>query len=90
MATLLLTVFLATAGAVESGTENELVVLDGKLGDLEPSQMMHAYLLNRVHQATDLRQQAYEVVLRGGRVIRLPQGFDPAVVAQLVVAVESC
>ncbi len=33
---------------------------------------------------------AYEVVLRGGRVIRLPQGFDPAVVAQLVVAVESC
>jgi hypothetical protein len=33
---------------------------------------------------------AYEVVLRGGRVIRLPQSFDPAVVAQLVVAVESC
>ena len=33
---------------------------------------------------------AYEVVLRGGRVIRLPQNFDPAVVAQLVVAVESC
>ncbi len=33
---------------------------------------------------------AYEVVLRGGRVLRLPHNFDPAVVAQLVVAVESC
>lgn len=33
---------------------------------------------------------AYEVVLRGGRVLRLPQQFDPAVVARLVVAVESC
>lgn len=33
---------------------------------------------------------AYEVVVRGGRVIRLPQDFDPAVVAHLVVAVESC
>ncbi len=33
---------------------------------------------------------AYEVVLRSGRVLRLPQDFDPAVVAQLVVAVESC
>ncbi len=33
---------------------------------------------------------AYEVVLRGGRVLRLPPQFDPAVVAQLVVAVESC
>ncbi len=33
---------------------------------------------------------AYEVVLRGGRVIRLPRDFDPAVVAQLVAAVEPC
>jgi hypothetical protein len=33
---------------------------------------------------------AYEIVLRGDRVIRLPQQFDPAVIAQLVVAVESC
>ena len=33
---------------------------------------------------------AYEVVLRGGRVIRLPQNFDSAVVVQLIVAVESC
>jgi hypothetical protein len=39
---------------------------------------------------TDAAPPAYEIVLRGGRVIRLPQGFDPAVVAQLVVAVESC
>jgi len=33
---------------------------------------------------------AYEVVLRGERVIRLPQQFDPAVVAQLIRTVESC
>ena len=32
----------------------------------------------------------YEVALNNGRVIRLPQDFDPAVVAQLVIAVESC
>jgi hypothetical protein len=38
----------------------------------------------------DVAAPAYEVVLRGGRMIRLPQNFDPAVVAQLVVAVESC
>ena len=32
----------------------------------------------------------YEVALANGRVIRLPQGFDPAAVARLVAAVESC
>jgi hypothetical protein len=38
----------------------------------------------------DAAAPAYEVVLRGGRVLRLPHNFDEAVVAQLVVAVESC
>ncbi len=32
----------------------------------------------------------YEIALNHGRVIRLPQQFDPAVVAQLISAVESC
>jgi len=32
----------------------------------------------------------FEIALANGRVIRLPQAFDPAVVAQLVAAVESC
>lgn len=32
----------------------------------------------------------YEIVLSNGRVIRLPHNFDPAVVAQLVTAMESC
>jgi hypothetical protein len=32
----------------------------------------------------------YEVALVSGRVIRLPAAFDPAVVARLVAAVESC
>lgn len=32
----------------------------------------------------------YEIVLHNGRVIRLPQPFDPTVVSQLIAAVESC
>lgn len=32
----------------------------------------------------------YEIALNNGRVIRLPDKFDPAVVAQLITAVESC
>jgi hypothetical protein len=32
----------------------------------------------------------YEIVLAGGRVIRLPQAFDPHAVAQLIAAAESC
>lgn len=32
----------------------------------------------------------YEIVLNGGRVIRLPHTFEPAVVVQLVTVLESC
>jgi hypothetical protein len=32
----------------------------------------------------------YEIVLAGGRVIRLPQAFDPDAVARLIAAAESC
>lgn len=32
----------------------------------------------------------YEIVLSGGRVIRLPQDFDLGVVSQLIAVVESC
>jgi hypothetical protein len=35
-------------------------------------------------------RSGYEIALSSGRVIRLPQNFDPAVVAQLVTALESC
>ena len=32
----------------------------------------------------------YEIALSSGRVIRLPQDFDPGVVSQLIAVVESC
>ncbi len=32
----------------------------------------------------------YEIALSSGRVIRLPQDFDPAVVSQLIAVAESC
>lgn len=32
----------------------------------------------------------YEIVLSNGRVIRLPQHFDPGLVSQLIAVVESC
>lgn len=32
----------------------------------------------------------YEIALGSGRVIRLPQDFDPGVVSQLIAVVESC
>jgi hypothetical protein len=32
----------------------------------------------------------YEIALNGGRVIRLPHSFEPAVVVRLVTALESC
>ena len=32
----------------------------------------------------------YEIALSNGRVIRLPQDFDPTVVSQLIAVVESC
>jgi hypothetical protein len=32
----------------------------------------------------------YEIVLAGGRVIRLPQAFDSDAVARLIAAAESC
>jgi len=32
----------------------------------------------------------YEIALGNGRVIRLPQDFDPTVVSQLIAVVESC
>jgi hypothetical protein len=31
----------------------------------------------------------YEIVLPGGRVLRVPADFDPAHVARLIVAIES-
>ena len=33
---------------------------------------------------------AYEIILHHGRVLRLPDSFDPTVVARLITAVESC
>ncbi len=32
----------------------------------------------------------YEIALNGGRVIRLPSSFEPAVVARLIAVLESC
>jgi hypothetical protein len=40
--------------------------------------------------ALDIGAFGYEIALTSGRVIRLPHRFDPAVVAELVRAVESC
>ncbi len=33
---------------------------------------------------------AYEVMLAGGRSIRVPSGFDPQVLSQLITTVEAC
>jgi len=38
----------------------------------------------------EVGSSGYEIVLLSGRLIRLPQGFDPSVVAPLITAVESC
>jgi hypothetical protein len=36
------------------------------------------------------RAHHYEIALGSGRVIRVPQDFDPAVVSQLIAVAESC
>ncbi len=35
-------------------------------------------------------EPAYELVLRGGRSIRVPSRFDPQILSRLITAVESC
>lgn len=46
--------------------------------------------VSRTRLAPPIGPVHYEVVLSGGRVIRLPQDFDPGVVSQLIAVVESC
>lgn len=44
----------------------------------------------RTRIASPIGPSRYEIALSGGRVIRLPQDFDPAVVSRLIAVVESC
>ena len=45
--------------------------------------------LRLVEVKTPVPASAYEVVLRGGRVLRVPERFDPATLSSLVAALES-
>jgi hypothetical protein len=46
--------------------------------------------VSRTRLASPIGPSRYEIALSGGRVIRLPQDFDPSVVFQLIAVVESC
>lgn len=46
--------------------------------------------VSRTRLAPSMEPPRYEIVLSGGRVIRLPQDFDLGVVSQLIAVVESC
>ena len=46
--------------------------------------------VSRTRLAPPIGPSRYEIALSGGRVIRLPQDFDPGVVSQLIAVVESC
>jgi hypothetical protein len=57
---------------------------------LPPSALAVGSTRSMAAPALDMGVFGYEIALNSGRVIRLPHRFDPAVVAELVRAVESC